>query len=63
MRGIESIALVLIIALAELMMSNPASSQQENQFLANSIVNYTKNNDYLEKLPPLIEREVFFGNP
>ncbi|NEO33577.1 MAG: prolyl oligopeptidase family serine peptidase [Symploca sp. SIO3C6] len=44
-------------------MSNPASSQQENQFLANSIVNYTKNNDYLEKLPPLIEREVFFGNP
>ncbi|NEO97564.1 MAG: S9 family peptidase [Symploca sp. SIO2E9] len=44
-------------------MSNQASSQQENQFLANSIVNYTKNNDYLEKLPPLIEREVFFGNP
>ncbi|MGQ4650125.1 alpha/beta fold hydrolase [Lyngbya aestuarii] len=63
MRWIKWTTAVLLIASVELMISNAALAQEENQLPAMETASSVQNNNYLEKLPPLIDREVFFSNP
>ena len=52
-----------ILIFAELTLSNVAVTQEDNQVQSTTVSKSTQNNNYLKKLPPLIDREVFFGNP
>lgn len=52
----------LILFFSELTLSNAAFTQENNQFQSKNVTQFTQNN-YIKKLPPLIDRKVFFGDP
>lgn len=56
-------AVGLVLVLGELTLSNVAITQEDNQVQSRTVSKSTQNNNYLKKLPPLIDREVFFGDP
>ena len=64
MKWLKWTAVGLVLMSGGLALSNDAVSQEDNQVQSTTVVsNSTQNNNYLKKLPPLIEREVFFGDP
>ncbi|HEY9708617.1 MAG TPA: hypothetical protein V6D48_10485, partial [Oculatellaceae cyanobacterium] len=62
MRWIKWVVVALVIASIELTIANVAVTQ-DNPSPSTGASTPTQNNNYLEKLPPLIDREIFFGNP
>lgn len=62
MRQLKWVAVALLIASVELMMSNAAVAQDKPISLTTTSTS-GENNNYLKQLPPLINREIFFGNP
>src|SRR5213080_4943354 len=62
MRWIKWTAVALIIAFIEITMTNAAVTQ-DNPLPSTRASTSMQNNNYLEKLPPLIDRNIFFGNP
>jgi dipeptidyl aminopeptidase/acylaminoacyl peptidase len=63
MRWLKWTAVGLALTLGELALSNPALAQDNEPVPATSVAPATQNSDYLEQLPPLIDRNLFFGNP
>lgn len=54
-------AVGLVLVLGELTLSNVAITQEDNQVESRTVSKSTQNNNYLKKLPPLIDREVFLA--
>lgn len=63
MKWLKWIAVGLALVFGELTLSNAAVTQKDNQVQSPLVSNSTQNNNYLTKLPPLIDRKVFFGSP
>lgn len=62
MRWIKWVVIALVIASIEITIANVAVTQ-DNPSPSTGASTPTQNNNYLEKLPPLVDREIFFGNP
>lgn len=62
MRWIKWAVVAIVIASIELTITNAAVTQ-DNPLPSTSASTSMQNNNYLEKLPPLIDRNIFFGNP
>ncbi len=62
MRWIKWVIVAIVIASIEITMTNAAVTQ-DNPLPSTSASTSMQNNNYLEKLPPLIDRNIFFGNP
>lgn len=62
MRWIKWAVVAIVIASLELLMTNAAVTQ-DNPLPSTSASTSMQNNNSLEKLPPLIDRNIFFGNP
>lgn len=64
MKWLKWTAVGLVLMFGGLALSNNAVSQEDNQVQSTTVVSSsTQKNNYLKKLPPLIDREVFFGDP
>ena len=63
MRWLKWTAVGLALILGELALSNPALAQDNEPVPATNVAPATQNSDDLEQLPPLIDRNLFFGNP
>lgn len=62
MKHLKWVAVALLIACVELMMSNTAVAQDKPVSPTNASTSGQNNNSF-KQLPPLINREIFFGNP
>jgi dipeptidyl aminopeptidase/acylaminoacyl peptidase len=58
----NKIAVGLVLLFSELTLSNAAFTQENNRVKSTDINQSTPKN-YIKKLPPLIDRKVFFGDP
>ena len=59
----NKIAVGLILLFGELTLSKAAFTQEDNKVQPATVIEPTQNNSYIQKLPPLIDTKVFFGDP